>query len=393
MKETSNPWNVFAAVYGASVVVVMGQFMVPPVMPLLMDDLGIGMATAGWLMSVFSVAGVLLAVPAAFILMRLGPTSAGVLALGCAALGSVAGALAPGAGTLLVGRVVQGVGLGLMTVLAPAVISMWFPAEKRGLPMGIWSTWVPFGGFAMFNIGPGIASMGGWRTVCWFVALLSAAALLHYGLSVKAPDGGKGEVGEDHSFALKDLVNPAAMMIAVVFGAFNFAILSVFSWGPSFLADAFGMTHHAAGATTGLVTLANIPAGVLAGALLNRIRQRNMVLTAGMVCFGITGACVFQLHSPGIVAPFMLLTGLTAGIVPPAVFTLAPETASTPGGVAAVFAVVAVGMNAGMMLGPPVVGAVMEGGAWSAAAFPIGAVMVAGLIVSLFIRKPSGASA
>ena len=42
------------------------RFKVPPVMQALMDDLNVDMVTGGWFMAVSSVAGVVLAIPAAF---------------------------------------------------------------------------------------------------------------------------------------------------------------------------------------------------------------------------------------------------------------------------------------------------------------------------------------
>jgi MFS family permease len=87
----------------------------------------------------------ILALPAGIILQKLGPKVAGLIAVGCLMIGSAWGALANGAGLLLASRVLEGVGMGLIAVVAPASIAMWFPREKQGTPMGIWATWVPVG--------------------------------------------------------------------------------------------------------------------------------------------------------------------------------------------------------------------------------------------------------
>ncbi|MFY9140544.1 MAG: MFS transporter, partial [Thermacetogeniaceae bacterium] len=144
-------WAVMWVVYLAGVAIALNQFKVPPVMQALLDSLQVDMATGGWLMSVFSVAGVIFALPAAFLLGRVGPKASGLVALGCTIIGSIIGAFAQGAGILLFGRIIEGIGLALIAVVAPAVISMWFEPQERGLPMGIWSTWVPVATFVMFN--------------------------------------------------------------------------------------------------------------------------------------------------------------------------------------------------------------------------------------------------
>ena len=116
MKRKS--WAVMFVAYLAGVAVALNQFKVPPVMQVLMDSLQVDMATGGWLMSVFSVAGVIFALPAAFLLGRLGPKASGLIALGCTIIGSVLGALAQQVGVLLAGRVIEGVGLALIAVVA-----------------------------------------------------------------------------------------------------------------------------------------------------------------------------------------------------------------------------------------------------------------------------------
>ena len=72
MENNKKAWLVFVVVYIASVVIPMCQFKVPPVMQLLINDLNINLATAGLLMSIFAIAGIILAVPAAVLLQKLG---------------------------------------------------------------------------------------------------------------------------------------------------------------------------------------------------------------------------------------------------------------------------------------------------------------------------------
>ncbi|HAF16816.1 MAG TPA: MFS transporter, partial [Peptococcaceae bacterium] len=187
MKRKS--WAVMFVAYLAGVAVALNQFKVPPVMQVLMDSLQVDMATGGWLMSVFSVAGVIFALPAAFLLGRLGPKASGLIALGCTLFGSVLGALAQQVGVLLAGRVIEGIGLALIAVVAPAVISMWFEPQERGLPMGIWASWVPVATFVMYNIAGIIENSFGWQGVWWFGTVVSLIAFVAYAAVVGVPAG------------------------------------------------------------------------------------------------------------------------------------------------------------------------------------------------------------
>ena len=133
-KRPSNPtgyaWAVLFVVFLVSAAAPLNQFKVPPVMPPLMASFQLDLSTAGLLMSIFAVTGIVLALPAGFILQRLGPKAAGLIAAGCTVVGAVAGALSPSAGLLLASRVVEGIGMGLIAVIAPAVVGMWFLAKR-----------------------------------------------------------------------------------------------------------------------------------------------------------------------------------------------------------------------------------------------------------------------
>jgi MFS family permease len=152
MASKQRAWLVMLVAYLAGIAIALNLSKVPPVMPVLIQTLGLDLALGGWLMSSFAVAGVVLGIPAALLLGRLGAKGAGLLALGSTLLGSVIGALAAGPGLLLLSRAVEGIGMGLIAVVAPAVISLWFPPEARGTPMGVWASWVPVGGFLIYNL-------------------------------------------------------------------------------------------------------------------------------------------------------------------------------------------------------------------------------------------------
>jgi len=140
-----------------SVAAPLNQFKVPPIMPILMDALGISVSGAGLLMSVYAITGLILALPSGFILQRFGFKVTGLLAGVSVVSGAVLGALSRDLNVLLVSRVIEGVGTCLVAVLAPAIIARWFGVEQRGAAMGVWSAWVPLGSIIMLITAPAVA--------------------------------------------------------------------------------------------------------------------------------------------------------------------------------------------------------------------------------------------
>jgi predicted MFS family arabinose efflux permease len=67
-----SPWFILLVVLLTSIAAPLTQFKVPPVMPLLMEAFRQPAGVAGWLMSIFAVTGLLLAIPAGFIFQQIG---------------------------------------------------------------------------------------------------------------------------------------------------------------------------------------------------------------------------------------------------------------------------------------------------------------------------------
>lgn len=384
MTHQPRAWAVMSVAYLAGIVVALNQFKVPPVMPVLMADLQVDMATGGWLMSSFAVAGLVLGLPAALVLDRLGPKGAGLLALGATLLGAVIGALAVNAPMLLVGRAVEGIGLGLISVVAPAVISLWFPPAERGLPMGIWASWVPVGSFLIFNLAGPLRGAFGWQGLWWFGALAAAAAFAVYARVVSAPPGARPPAV---AFG-RSLLNPASWTLALMFATFTFAFTGYGTWAPTYLNAALGLDPATANFGASLSSLAVIPATMAAGWVLDRTRRRKWVAAAALVACGGLLLWSFRLPAASIVAPYFLLLGAIAGFIPTTAFTLAPETMPRPELAGLALGILSIGQNLGAVLGAPAIALLVADGRWEAGILPVVGALVLGLGATLFLNTP-----
>ncbi len=148
VKTPAYAWVVLFALYMATLASPLNLFKLPPVMTIIMEQFKLNGPQAGYLMSIFSIMGFVLAIPAGYILKRFGIKLTGLVSVGAVTVGSAVGALATTARMLFVGRFIEGVGMGLIMVAAPLAISLWFPAQKRALPTGIWASSVGIGNVA-----------------------------------------------------------------------------------------------------------------------------------------------------------------------------------------------------------------------------------------------------
>jgi predicted MFS family arabinose efflux permease len=220
-------------------------------------SLGVSVAAAGQLMTVYSAAN---AIAAPLLLAALGRATARRLLVGsmlALVASSVASALATSWGTLALARVAMACGAGLFAPTAAAYAVTLVPASMRGRALSVafsgiglsYIVGVPFGAWA------GVSSFG-WPLAFWAVAVagLAVAALL-----ARSPAAAAAEPASLRGYARALSQRRTAMALAVT-AAYFAAIFTIFSYVGAFL------THYAGVAPGGVaVVLAAFGVAAVAG--------------------------------------------------------------------------------------------------------------------------------
>ncbi len=386
-------WIVLLVAFLAGISVVSNMFKVPPVMGILMDQLHVSFVMAGWLMSIFAVTGILLAFPAAMILGKLGPKKAGLIALAFTIIGSIAGSQANSASVLLLTRCIEGIGLGIINVIGPAVAAMWFEPRERGLPMGIWAAFFPVGSFIMFAVAHSIEGAYGWQGLWWFGAIFVAVSAVLYAIFVTAPGPGEGAGGGHHGKApslSEAFKNTTIWPLAIGMLLFGFAQNGYNTLAPTYFSKILQMDMGAANASVGLISLLGIISLVFMGWLLDRVPNKKAVMVTVYVLLTITWAFGFRL-SPENITMYVIILGLISGCVPTMVFATAPETMSSPAFAGIAMATLTCFQQIGIFGSAPGLAKAMEiGGGWTAAGtVMVGAGIIAILVTVLFFKSKS----
>jgi MFS family permease len=380
-------WVVLVIVYLASVAGPLNQTKVPPLMPVLMDAFQLELGQAGWLMSVFALTGLVLALPAGVFLPRIGPKVMGLIATGCLALGAALGALSTGAGLFLVSRVIEGIGMGLIAVVAPAAIAMWFPSTNQGGPMGIWATWVPVGSVSMYVLAPVIGSAAGWQAVWWLGAGFALLALILYGLLMRLPPW-LADASDGTSAAPplnKILANKAIWLLGLEFGCFNLVFISLGTFYPTYLSEVRDYSLAQASLIASLSSLVILVSAPLAGWVSDRIGSRRLLFSIPFIFIALLMLFPFRLLGWHIFV-FMGALGLVTGAIPTATFSAAPEIMGRPDLAGLGLAVVMVGQNLGMFVGPILFGNLVEGLGWAVAGYWLIPVCILGFLAAWRVK-------
>ena len=146
--------------------------------PILVKDLGLGFADVGFLVGLYMLPGILLAVPGGWLGERFGDRRIVVAGLGLMVLGGVLAGLAPSYALLVAGRLISGIGGVLLNVLMSKMITDWFIEHELVLAMAIFANAFPIGvGIALMTLGS-LAERAGWAAALETSAAVAGAALL-----------------------------------------------------------------------------------------------------------------------------------------------------------------------------------------------------------------------
>jgi MFS family permease len=388
----SYAWVVVAVTLLAGLAAPMNQFKVPPVMPVLMEQYSLDLTTAGLLMSIFAITGLVLALPAGVILHRRGARATGLLAVGIMAAGAVLGAFADHIHLLLFSRLIEGIGMGLIAIIGPAVVTMWFPPEKRGLPMGVWATWVPLGSLIIYNLAPMIYNLAGWKMVWWLTAAATALIFILFWLLFRVPtveDGAEsGSHANNHTAGsfIEALRSRDIWLLASSFGCYNFVVIGVIAtYYPTFLKTIQNFSLADASYVTSIKMAVCIILAPFVGWFIDRVGSPKKTILGSFVGLAVVMGLTFNLGGWQVSA-LMAALGFIAAAIAPATFSSVAAVTKPGRPIGITIAALMIGQNLGQLLGPLVFGGLVEKIGWLPAGYWMIVVVVLGLVFTRMIR-------
>lgn len=372
-------WTVMLIAFLAGIALAWVQNKVPPVITTLIDVFDISMATAGWLSSIFAFMGMVTAIPAAFIINKMGPKKSGLVAIGAAIVGSLIGIFSSNVSVLLISRVIEGLGVGIIAVVAPTLISMWFPAEKRGFPMGIWGSWQMVAQAITFFLGSSLTIAYGWQGVWYAGIALCVIAFIAYGIFIASPpaEASYADVESSNVSIWEGFKSVSTWWMCGVAFFFCIGCFGWCTWTATYWSQAFSWDIGIANNYVGVIYMLEIPFVFIIGFILDKITDRKkfgMVLAA---LYAVILFISFRMTNPGFIIPFVIIYPILEGAICTVFWTLCPQTVKKPELAAIALAIMVMGMNLGMVLGPPIEGAVIEAYGWAAGTIPL---TIAGLL-------------
>ncbi|MCA1053774.1 DHA2 family efflux MFS transporter permease subunit [Rossellomorea aquimaris] len=142
--ESINKTPLLIVLISGAFAAILNQTLLATALPHIMADLHLEASTAQWLTSIFMLVNGVMIPITAFLIGRFTTRSLFLTALGLFAAGTMICAIAPNFIILMVGRVIQASGAGIIMPLMQTILFLIFPVEKRGSAMGMFGLVISF---------------------------------------------------------------------------------------------------------------------------------------------------------------------------------------------------------------------------------------------------------
>ena len=179
MKLTNQKRTIIFAVIVVTVVLSsMLSTAMTTALPAVMADFNITSGTGQWLTSVYSLVMGILVLCSAYLVRRFPTKSLYLSGLGIFSLGIVLNAVAPNFAFMMVGRVLQAAGNGILMSLGQVILLTIYPKDQRGGVMGTYGLASGAAPIIAPTLAGIIVDLWGWRMIFYSLTVICAIALI-----------------------------------------------------------------------------------------------------------------------------------------------------------------------------------------------------------------------
>jgi MFS family permease len=277
-----------AACTAAAALLQLDGTLITVALPSVAHGLNVKGSSTSAVLSAYFAAYALVLLPGGELVDRFGVRRLALGGLTVFAIGAAAGAVVSSFGALIVSRVIQGAGAGLVSPAALAGAVSGFPPERRGSALGIWGASAGMSNLLGPLLGGVLTVAFGWRA-CWW-ALVPLAILVAVAIARLVP-----RLVHAESERAQGIVN-RTVFAATVIAALTFAVMiGAFYVAEQYLQRVAGFSALGASGALVLVALLVGVAAPLAGKLVDRYGEQLPAVLGfcgaglGLVILGIPG--------------------------------------------------------------------------------------------------------
>jgi len=293
---------------------------VPPVIPLIHDQLRLNATQIGILTGLPSMLFAFAAVPGSLLIARLGVRTALVVGLAVTAIGGALRGAIPDVAWLYAMTIAMGAGVAVMQVTMPPAVRAWFP-ERIGFATAVYTNGLIIGEIVpvalMVLVLPLVGGSWQWGFVIWSVPVAAIAVLV----LALAPKAANAPASAARRRWWPDWNDPLIWRLGIMLGTINATYFATNAFLPNYLRSN-GQSDWISASLTGLNS-GQLPASALLLAVAGRLERKAWpYVVCGLLCMVATAGIVFG--SGAWVVASATLQGFAASVILILILALPP---------------------------------------------------------------------
>ncbi len=300
---------------------------IPPLLTNIESAFSVGAGTAGLLISFTVIPGLLMALPAGFLINKYHFRTMGFLAMVCVSLGSLIISSSQVFLFAAFGAVIMGLGSCFLTIGTAAIIPHWFKKNELGFAMGIYSIVFPLATIIAFLISPFMQQSLGWQSPFYLSTIGSIVCGVFFLLIIKETGLSiKSQSSNSKKSTVEEVIkNKAALKIGLIWLLYNMASAAFVTWTPTLLFTYKNLNILSASSISSLYMVATLFLIPVYGWAADKYRKRKTILFTGLIGLAFSVPALTYLDGVYLV-PAVILVGVFASAVPAQALALMAET-------------------------------------------------------------------
>ena len=314
-------WIMLAVLFLARTTIAFQFQTIAALGPDLVAPLRIDYARLGFLIGLYMLPGVAIAVPGGMLGQRFGDKRTVVFGLALMALGGALGGMAGDYGFALAGRLISGIGAVLVYVLLAKMATDWFAGRELSTAMALLVMSWPLGMGAALVLEPRLAAAYSLPVALQVATAASCLVAVLMAVVYRSPAGAPVSTAAPSlrlglTWREFGLVSVAGMIWALFNSGYNLLV----GFAPTMLV-AGGASAAQAGLATSLATWTTTVTVLLGGVVADRVRSATALMAGSFVVLAAT-----MLFAPlGAPLTLIALAGVIGGVPAGAILALAAE--------------------------------------------------------------------
>ncbi len=370
----------------------LDKFIYPPIIPLVVRDVHISFAQAGFLMGIIGIVGIFVAIPGGILISRIGIRNSGMLGLVVTAVGSLIIITAASYWLMVAGRGIAGSAERLVQIVGLTIVGVFIPRERNAFAQGVLGAMIPISVAISGSTMGFFGNVYGWRSV--FAVSMAAQvviAVVFYFIFAHAerpeqrtPQAfGKGLLAKPESI----WKNAEVWKLTIIWGCFQGGSFIIATWFPTYLKETLKVNIGVGALMASIGWWVAIVGSIVIGWLSDLSGRRRVWIVGSSIAVAI---CGFILPMSSTATPILIviaLAGLFASILPPTLMAMVPEVVKDKRQIPQAFGILSAGLSLALSIVPTFAGWLRDtSGAFTSTLYLMACLSIVCAIVGLTLK-------